>query len=114
MIMYDLPLAIGTRILVEVEMDETHAVKSDFLVIPPEVGDAENKRCLVSTTVGEVVQLGSAALETALLTDSEDELCPGKIVLFLQNAGVTFKHRDEHKIYRLLGRGDIMAIIGEA
>lgn len=111
--MYDTPKAVGNRILLEVEIDKEKAVKSDFLVIPDSVNEEYNKRVLMSTTVGKVLQLGAAAQENALLTDSDEEVMPGHLVLFLQNAGVSFKHKDDSKVYRLITKGDIMAVVGE-
>lgn len=111
--MYDIPRAVGDRILLEVEIDDEKAVKSDFIVIPDSVNEDYNKRVLLSTNIGKVVQLGEVALESGILSKKAEEVMPGHLVLFLQNAGVAFKHKDEHKVYRLLTRGDIMAVVGE-
>ena len=109
--MFKVPQAIGNRLLIEVVVDEALTVKSDVLYIP-DTNNA-NERALKSTSYGEITQMGNAAMENMLLTKEEDEISPGKIILFLQNAGVSYKHEDEGKIYRIIGRGDIMAVIGE-
>lgn len=110
---YKIPEPIGDRILVEVEIDGEKAVQSDFIVIPDSVNEDYNKRVLASTNIGKVLKLGNAATEEALLTSSKPDMYPGDYVLFLQNAGISFKHKEEFKMYRLLKRGDIMAIVGE-
>jgi co-chaperonin GroES (HSP10) len=110
---FETPKAIGDRILVEVTADKEKETKSDFLVIPDSVNEEYNKRVLMSTNVGKVIQMGQVALESGILASEEAELMPGHYVLFLQNAGVSFKHSEGNKVYRLLKRGDIMAVVGE-
>lgn len=115
--MYDAPQAIGNRLLVEIELDEEKAIKSDIIVIAQndkgETSDEYNERVMQSATIGEVIQLGEAAQETAILSNAENELCPGKLVLFLQNAGTAYTHKESDKMYRIIGRGDVMAVVGE-
>jgi co-chaperonin GroES (HSP10) len=110
--LYDIPKPLGTRILLEVQTDKEKTIKSDFLVIPESVNEDYNKRVLMSTQIGKVIDMGQAALESGIL-NGEEELRPGHLVLFLQNAGATFKHKDKDKVYRMITRGDIMALVGD-
>lgn len=111
--MYPIPRVIGNRILLEVETDTKKAIKSDLVYIPEQVSREFNNRVLISSQIGKVVQMGEVALESCIIEGEEDELKPGHLVMILQNAGPTFAHKEEGKIYRMVTRGDIMAVVGE-
>lgn len=111
--MYAIPKVIGNRILIEVTTDTKKALKSDHIFIPQQVSEEYNKRVLVSTQVGKVIQMGEVALDSCIIEGEEEELKPGHLVMILQNAGPTFSHKEEGKIYRMVTRGDIMAVVGE-
>lgn len=110
--MFDRPKPIGNRILLEVEITEKKEIKSDKIYVPKSVQEEDDMRALLNSGIGKVISMGQVALESAILSKEEDEIKPGDLVTFLKNSGSPYDHPDEGKMYRLLTRGDIMAVVG--
>ena len=113
MTIFKVPKPIGDRILIEVDRDDNRKqVKSQVIQIV-QTEDTKFAKTL-DTNVGTIVTFGQAAKEHGLLVGDEDELKVGQKIMFLKHAGLVADcHENPDLIYRLIRRGDIMAVIGE-
>ena len=107
--LHPIPKVVGNSILVEIELDDDRAVKSDFLYIPKK--EEYDKNVKMSAKVGKVIACGPDAF--VRINASEPYCLPGDYVLFMQNAGNVFEHKESGTTYRVVKEGDIMLVIGE-
>lgn len=105
MIFLETPIVKGPRILVEIE--ELKDVKPERIILTEEHTDRRRSGC----ETGKVIAIGPDAFLKERAT--EPYCTPGEYILFVQYAGIEYKHPVTKKMYRIINPADVACIIGE-
>lgn len=101
----EIPIVKGPRILVEIE--ELKDLKVERIVLSETHQDRRRSGC----ETGRVVSIGPDAFLKERAT--EPYCVPGEYILFIQYAGIEYKHPETKKMYRIINPADVACIIGE-